>query len=102
MTLYKNNKTKEITVKVYQKGQDLKSPEMTRIKANMQYLEDIWEVQIQPIRFQYRYLLNGAGTMSDFKESKLRDKYLKVRVRYDGNDYAIINAIKTIYTVSYA
>ena len=102
LTLYKNNKTKEITVKVYQKGQDLKFPGMTRIKANMQYLEDIWEVQIQPIKFQYVYLLNGVLTMSDFKESKLRDKYLKVRVRYDGNDYAIINAIKTIYTVSYA
>ena len=102
LTLYKNNKTKEVSVKVYQKGQDLKFPGMTRLKANMQYLEDIWEVQIQPIKFQYIYLLNGVLTMSDFKESKLRDKYLKVRVRYDGNDYAIINAIKTIYTVSYA
>ena len=68
----------------------------------MQYLEDIWEVQIQPITFKYAYLSNGAIAFSNFKETKLRDKYLKVRVKYNGNDYAIINAIKTIYTISYA
>ena len=31
-----------------------------------------------------------------------RDKYMKVRVRYKGDDLAIITAIKTIYTESYA
>ena len=36
------------------------------------------------------------------KETKLRDKYMKVRVRYKGDDLAIISAIKTIYTESYA
>ena len=36
------------------------------------------------------------------KETKIRDKYLKVRIRYTGNDLAIITAIKTIYTESYA
>ena len=36
------------------------------------------------------------------KETKLRDKYMKVRVRYKGDDLAVISAIKTIYTESYA
>lgn len=36
------------------------------------------------------------------KEAKIRDKYLKVRVRYTGNELAIITAILTTYTESYA
>jgi hypothetical protein len=33
---------------------------------------------------------------------KIRDKYLKVRVRYDGKQYVIVNAIRTYFTISYA
>ena len=36
------------------------------------------------------------------KETKIRDKYIRVRIRYTGNDLAVISAIKTIYTESYA
>jgi len=32
----------------------------------------------------------------------LRDKFIKIRVRYDGTEKAIISAIKTIYTESFA
>ena len=32
----------------------------------------------------------------------IRDKYIKIRVKYDGTQYAIINALKTLYTISYA
>lgn len=36
------------------------------------------------------------------KETKIRDKYLKVRIRYTGDELAIITALKTLYTISYA
>lgn len=36
------------------------------------------------------------------KETRLRDKYIKVKVRYAGDELAIITALKTLYTVSYA
>ena len=36
------------------------------------------------------------------KETKIRDKYLKVRVRYTGNELAVITAVLTTYTESYA
>jgi len=36
------------------------------------------------------------------KEAKLRDKYIKIRVCYSGKDLAIITAIHTLYTTSYA
>lgn len=36
------------------------------------------------------------------KETKIRDKYLKVRVRYSGEELAVITALKTLFTLSYA
>lgn len=40
-----------------------------------------------------------AGTR---KEVKVKDKFVKIRVRYSGEDVAIITALKTIYNISYA
>lgn len=39
---------------------------------------------------------------SERKETRIRDKYMKVRVRYTGDDLAVITALKTLYTISYA
>ena len=36
------------------------------------------------------------------KEAKIKDKYLKVRVRYSGEELAVIAALKTLFTISYA
>ena len=42
------------------------------------------------------------GGWTSRKETKIRDKYMRVRIRYKGDNLAIISAIKTIYTESYA
>jgi hypothetical protein len=39
---------------------------------------------------------------TELKQSKIRDKYLKVRIRYDGTKYVLVNAVKTLYSISYA
>jgi hypothetical protein len=36
------------------------------------------------------------------KETRLRDKYIRIRVRYSGKDLAVINSLSTLYTISYA
>lgn len=36
------------------------------------------------------------------QEARLRDKYLKVKIRYTGEDKVIITAIKTLFNISYA
>jgi hypothetical protein len=76
----------------------------SRLKGNMQYLEDSWDIQIQPITFKYAYLTSQGqlGIVNDSTESRIRDKYIKIRVKYSGKQYAIINALKTLYTISYA
>ena len=59
----------------------------------MHYKEDAWYITIDPL------LLNKNGkTVS----TKLRDKYLKVRVRYSGTDLAVITAIKTSMNLSHS
>lgn len=35
-------------------------------------------------------------------EAKLKDKWIKIRIRYKGDKLAIITAIKTLYSASYA
>lgn len=46
-------------------------------------------------------LKNGELLFSNTSEMKIRDKYIKIRVKYKGDQYAIINALRTLYTISY-
>lgn len=94
------NKTNEKVIQVYQRALPIRK--FGRLRGNMEYLEDTWDVQIQPIAIKYAYLKNNMFALSEAKQMKIRDKYLKVRVRYDGTRYVIVNAIKTYFTISYA
>ena len=68
----------------------------------MQYVEDSWDIQIQPISFKWAYLNNSTLALSNYEDMRIRDKYIKIRVKYDGQNYAIVNALKTLFTISYA
>ena len=102
MGIRANNKTKEYLVNIFQKGLDIKDPKFGRLRGNMRYLEDSWDIQIQPISFKYIYMRGTTAAYTESKESKIRDKYIKIRVQYDGTDYAVINALRTLFTISYA
>lgn len=41
------------------------------------------------------------GTAQNRKETDLRDKFIKIRIRYSGEELAIIDFLNTIYTLSY-
>ena len=130
-----------------------------RLRGNMQYNEDRWKVQINPINFRQKNEPNwsqndlfGRKNLSEDKvpieltqapipnevlqkgditydpnnpsnsdipedlkdraivtwndsyktgEVKLKDKYIKIRIRYTGNKLAVITAITTLYSISY-
>ena len=42
------------------------------------------------------------GEAQNRRETDIRDKFVKVRIRYSGEDLAVIDFLNTIYTVSYA
>lgn len=94
------SKTREKTIQTYQRGMPIKTA--GRMRGNMEYVEDRWKVQIQPITFKYAYVDKNTLKYTNSVQSKIRDKYLKIRVRYDGKQYVMVNAIKTYFTVSYA
>lgn len=74
--------------------------------GNIQYKEDSWYTNIEPIVYKERFKI-GDKEEAVFREGKeksarIRDKYMKVRVKYTGKDLVIITALKTLYTLSYA
>lgn len=81
-------------------GNDIKR--YGRVRGNMEYLEDLWDVEIRPIYFKWVYLQDTNVLGFKEVETRHRDKYLKVKVRYSGEDLAIISAISTMYNISYA
>jgi hypothetical protein len=36
------------------------------------------------------------------KQIKLRDKYIRIRIRYSGKELAIIQAVQTLFRLSYS
>ena len=71
--------------------------------------EDEIEANI-PQEIQQNSRLKNIYQLSDIrtdkwtyrKEAKIRDKYVKVRIRYTGDQLAVITAVLTLYTESYA
>lgn len=65
--------------------------------GNIYYNEDKWYANIVPI-----YYKDKKGTLSTtFKTTKIRDKYAKIKVKYDGKNLSIITALQTMFTISY-
>lgn len=91
----------------YQKLKNIKT--FGRVKSNMEYKEDYWNIEIKPINLPNKSskdlvpVKNIISVSSDdSKQGRIRDKYAKIRIRYKGSNRAIINQIQTIYTQSYA
>lgn len=96
-TTTKYAKTSEHRILSIQSAQDIKKVGLR--KGNMQYKEDMWEVQIAPLRIEKT---NPITKTTEIVESKIRDKYCKIRVKYTGEQVAIITALNTLYTLSYS
>lgn len=154
-----NEKLDEFRVWTHVKAADIKDPRIGRLRGNMNYQGDVWNIQINPIIFVQRnepawntakltketidkvpisvgnspipndlkgFDITSETPVEDYmpqdlidlgygpedidtsdwwsgrKEARLRDKYIKIRVRYTGEELAIITALKTLYTISYA
>ena len=60
-----------------------------RRNGNIQYKEDSWYTTIEPIIY-------------DNKSARIRDKFIKIRVKYSGEDQVLISTLKTLFTLSYS
>jgi hypothetical protein len=77
-------------------------PKYRRRLGNIQYKEDSWYVTIDPIIFDPKLNADKNEVGVNWSSTKIRDKYLKIRVKYSGEDLVVITALKTLMTLSYS
>ena len=73
--------------------------------GNIQYKEDGWYTNIEPLRYNIK--LNDPkaidfSALDQFASAKLRDKWIKIRLRYTGDQLAIVSGVTTFENLSYA
>lgn len=89
-------------LKTNQKCYDIKN--YGRMRGNITYKEDAWYLTIDPILFKKADAKGaeyGSGNkMSDYKSTRIRDKWCKIRIKYTGKDLVLISAIKTMIMTS--
>lgn len=89
-------------LKTNQKCYDIKN--YGRMRGNITYKEDAWYLTIDPILFKKADAKNaeyGSGNdASDYKSTRIRDKWCKIRIKYTGKDLVLISAIKTMIMTS--
>ena len=141
--------TNQFSFLSHSKAISIKDPKYGRLRGNMNYKEDRFDIQINPMVYVQKNenwenvppiaivgalpndivttsievnarekisqlqgteieniytpdLINTGAGWSSRKETKFRDKCIKVRIRYKGDKLAIIHAIQTLYTISYS
>ena len=152
--IIRNKTLDEYRIWNHAKAIDITDPEEGRLRGNMQYKEDKWYVQINPLNIvqkneskwgteditgvggslsndeipielgqspipdevkesikrdtqippnsEHRAIVKWGWNESQNKEVKIKDKWVKIRVRYTGNKLAIISAVSTLYSISYS
>ena len=98
--LVEDDQLNEVRIRTESLGNDMKK--YGRIRGNMQYLEDLWNVEIRPLQITWCYKEDDELKFKKLSETRHRDKYIKIKVRYSGEDLALIQAIYTIFEDSYA
>ena len=130
-----DNRLNEFRLATHVKGNDIMK--VGRLQGNMQYKEDLWNVEIRPMNYRQKnesewnvppIILNNVPNdltkedidnsdlpdkyditdlevetgWSSRKEARIRDKYIRIKIRYTGYNKATITALRTLYSISYA
>lgn len=98
-------------LKIKQPCYDIKN--YGRMRGNITYKEDAWYLTVDPIYFRKadnenrtNYGVTGNSDIDDvrqdWKSTRIRDKWCRIRIKYSGKDLVLISAIKTMIMTSYA
>lgn len=68
--------------------------------GNIEYKEDQWFTTITPIYYKDRIV--GTDSSTGLKSTRIRDKWIKIRIKYTGEKLVVINAIQSLLRLSYA
>lgn len=96
--LERNKRTKQLHIKIPQECRNIET--FGRRLGNIHYKEDSWYTNVEPIIYDSSLDDPKATNISEkYKSTRIRDKWVKIKVRYTGEDLAIITAIRTIMNV---
>ena len=68
------------------------------IKGNTRYQEDFVNITLEPFKYQKG---NKGNIKLKIEETRPRDKYIKIRVKYKGDKRVIITALQTMFEISF-
>ena len=96
----------QYTLCVHDNCRDVRSKWGKRL-GNIEYREDKWLVTLSPIMFKNTKPLYDDITVVDkmagsINSAKLRDKWCKIRVKYNGDKLVVISALQTFMSLSYS
>lgn len=94
-----DDKTKEYVLKTHQDCLNINT--YGRRLGNIQYIEDKWNLVIQPIYYTENNK-RESNLNKILKEVRIRDKYAKIRIKYKGDKPVVITALSTLMRLSYA
>jgi hypothetical protein len=89
-------------LKITQECKNVADAKYGRRLGNIQYKEDSWYATIEPLVFDPLLKAKPEDKNAKWSSTRIRDKFLKVRVKYTGEDLVIITAIKNLCTLSRA
>ena len=92
----------QYSLTIHQDCKNMANPDFGRRLGNIQYKEDSWYVTIDPLVFDPMLKASPEDQKTKWASTRIRDKFLKVRVKYTGEDLVIITAIKNLCTLSRA
>ena len=89
-------------LKVEDNCRNIKSDKYGRRLGNIEYKEDKWNLTLTPIYYKQKELKNGEIAESKINSTRIRDKWIKIRIKYTGEKLVVISAIQTLMTLSFA
>lgn len=92
----------QYSLTIHQDCKNIADPKYGRRLGNIQYKEDSWYATIEPLVFDSLLKASPEDQKAKWTSTRIRDKFLKVRVKYTGEDLVIITAIKNLCTLSRA
>lgn len=95
-----DNNQNNYWIKLSQDTKNIK--DFGRVQGNIHYKEDSWYVTIDPIKFRNKYKIAEDISTGDLQSTRVRDKFMKIRVKYSGEDLVIITALNTLLTISHS
>lgn len=92
----------QYSLTIQQDCKNMADAKFGRRLGNIQYKEDSWYATIEPLVFDPLLKASPDDQKTKWSSTRIRDKFLKVRVKYTGEDLVIITAIKNLCTLSRA